>query len=112
VLLAIAQATAGALLWLQAIILQLLTVTRAATSVGPDLDSWMADFNFDRLQAVAATGQVTFARFTATQQAVVEIGVTVQSADGTQNFTVTLDTTNSAYSATLGAMSLRSIHRT
>jgi uncharacterized phage protein gp47/JayE len=102
VLLAITQAVSGVVLWLQAIILQLLTVTRAATSVGSDVDSWMADYNFTRLPAVAATGQVTFSRFTATQQAVVPVGATVQSSDGTQNFTVLLDTTNSAYSASLG----------
>jgi uncharacterized phage protein gp47/JayE len=102
VLRAISEATAGVVLWLQAIILQLLTLTRAATSVGSDLDSFMADFGFIRLAADAATGQVTFSRFTATMQAVVPIGATVQTADGTQSFAVTLDTTNSAYSAILG----------
>jgi uncharacterized phage protein gp47/JayE len=102
VLRAIAEAVSGVCLWLQAIILQLLTVTRASTSVGTDLDSWMADYNFTRLAAVASTGQVTFSRFTATQQAVVPVGATVQSSDGTQNFTVLLDTTNSAYNASLG----------
>jgi uncharacterized phage protein gp47/JayE len=102
VLRAIAEATAGVVLWLQAIILQLLTVTRASTSVGSDLDSFMADYGVTRLAAVASTGNVTFARFTSTQQAVVPIGATVQSADGTQTFAVTLDTTNSAYNAGLG----------
>lgn len=102
VLLAIAQAVAGVVLWLQAIILQLLTLTRAATSIGSDLDSWLTDYGFTRLPAVAATGQVTFSRFTSTQQAVVPIGAGLQTADGTQAFTVTIDTTNSAYNATLG----------
>src|ERR1700733_382289 len=83
---AIAEATSAVVLWLQAIILQLLTVTRAATSVGSDLDSFMADYGVTRLAAVASTGNVTFARFTSTQQAVVPIGATVQSADGTQTF--------------------------
>ena len=46
VLLAISEATAGVVLWLQAIILQLLTLTRAATSEDEDLDSWMADYGF------------------------------------------------------------------
>lgn len=101
VLRAIAQATAGVLLWLQAIILQLLTVTRASTSVGIDLDSWMADFSFTRLAAVAATGQVTFSRFTSSQQAVVPVGTGVQTSDGTQTFAIALDTTNSAYNAIL-----------
>ena len=62
----------------------------------------MADYRFTRLAAVASSGQVTFARFTPTQKAVVPIGATVQSADGTQTFTVTVDTTNSAYNAGLG----------
>src|SRR4051794_26633430 len=79
VLRAIAEATASVVLWLQAIILQVLTLTRAATSVGTDLDSWMADFGLARLAAVAAAGQVTFARFTATMQAVVPVGANVQT---------------------------------
>lgn len=102
ILRAVAQAVAGQLLWLQAIILQVLTLTRASTSVGTDLDSWCADFGFTRLPARAATGQVTFSRFTAAQQAVVPVGVTVQTGDGSQTFTVTLDTSNTAYSALLG----------
>lgn len=102
ILRALAQAVAGQFLWLQAIILQVLTLTRAATSVGADLDSWCADFGFTRLPATAATGQVTFSRFTATQQAVVPVGATVQTSDGSQTFAVTLDTGNSAYNAGLG----------
>jgi uncharacterized phage protein gp47/JayE len=102
VLRAISEAISGVILWLQAIILQLLTLTRAATSTGSDLDSWAADYAFVRLPAAAATGQVTFSRFTPTMQAVVPIGATVQTADGTQTFAVTIDTTNTAYSSTLG----------
>jgi len=102
ILRAIAQAVAAVVLWLQAIILQTLTLTRAATSVGADLDSWCADYGFFRLPANSATGQVTLSRFTATQQAVVPVGATVQTADGSQTFTVTIDTTNSAYNASLG----------
>lgn len=102
ILRALAQAVAAQLLWLQAIILQTLTLTRASTSVGADLDSWCADFDFHRLPARAATGQVTFSRFTASQQAVIPIGATVQTTDGSQTFAVMLDTTNSAYNAGLG----------
>ena len=102
VLRATAQATAGVVLWLQAIVLQVLTLTRAATSVGADLDSWCADFGFYRLPANPSTGQVTLSRFSATQQAVVPVGSTVQTADGSQTFAVTLDATNSAYNAGLG----------
>lgn len=102
VLRAISEAVAAVVLWLQAIILQVLTLTRAATSVGADLDSFYADFNFPRLAASNATGQVAFSRFTPTLQAVVPINAAVQTADGTQKFFVTIDITNSAYNAGLG----------
>jgi uncharacterized phage protein gp47/JayE len=84
-------------LWLQGLILQLLTTTRAATATGSDLDSWMADFGVTRLPAVAATGTVVFSRFTATQAASIPLGVVVQSADGTQQFFVIADASQPAY---------------
>src|SRR5271163_4542066 len=71
VLRAIVEANAAVILWLQGLILQVQTLTRAATSQGSDLDTWVADYGLIRLPAVAATGQVTFTRFTANQQAVV-----------------------------------------
>ena len=108
VLRAISEATAGVVLWLQAIILQLLTLTRAATSSGSDLDSWVADYGLTRLAAVAATGQVAFSRFTTGQQAIIPVGAAVQTADGTQKFLVTIDATNAAYNATLGGYVLAS----
>ena len=96
-LLAIAEATSGVVLWLQAIILQLLTLTRAATSNGSDLDSWVADYGMTRLPASAASGTATFSRFTASQQALIPAGAGVQTSDGTQNFTVTVDTALGAW---------------
>lgn len=102
ILRAVVEANSAVILWLQGLILQVLAITRAATSNGADLDSWVGDFGVYRLAATYSTGLVTFARFTASMQAVVPIGVKVQSSDGTQNFAVTLDTTNPAYSATLG----------
>lgn len=102
ILRAVVEANAAVVLWLQGLILQLLATTRAATASGTDLDSWVADYGVTRLVAVAATGQVAFSRFTTSLQAVVTIGATVQTADGSQVFAVTLDTTNPAYSATLG----------
>ncbi|MBA4710568.1 baseplate J/gp47 family protein [Aquitalea aquatica] len=101
-MLAVVEANSGVVQWIQQLIVQLLVTVRAATCSGTDLDSWMADFGFTRLSAVQATGQVTFSRFTATNQAVIPIGSTVTTTDGTQSYTVTLDTTNAAYSATLG----------
>jgi uncharacterized phage protein gp47/JayE len=102
ILRAVVEANAAVVIWLQGLIMQVLAITRAATSSGADLDSWVADFSLTRLPATYATGQVTFARFTATQQAVVSVGATVQTGDGTQRYAVTADTTNPAYSAMLG----------
>jgi len=102
VLRAVVEANAAVVIWLEGLLLQVLAITRAATSSGADLDSWVADFGVTRLPAVAATGIVTFSRFTTTQQVLVPVGATVQTADGTQQFTVTIDTTNPAYNAGLG----------
>lgn len=102
ILRAVVEATGSVVMWLQWLILALLAITRAATSSGSDLDSWMADYGVTRLPANAATGSVTFSRFTATQQAVVPVGAVVQTADGSQQYTVNTDTTNPAYNAALG----------
>lgn len=102
VTLAIVEATAQVVVWLEGLILLLLATTRAATSNGSDLDSWMLDYGLTRLAATSSTGQVTFSRFTPTYQAVVPVGTVIQTADGTQQFTVVADTTQTAYSATLG----------
>jgi uncharacterized phage protein gp47/JayE len=102
ILRAVMESSAAVVLFLQGLIVQLLSITRASTSTAGDLDSWAADYGVARLAAAKATGIVTFSRFTATAQAVVPIGAQVQSFDGTQTFNVTLDTTNTAYNATLG----------
>lgn len=103
ILRATTEAFAGVVLWLQGIALQIASLTRLATSSGSDADSFCADFGFTRLPAQQATGAVTFARFTATMQATIPVGTIVQSADGTQQYTVVADTTQAAYSPTLGA---------
>lgn len=96
------ESVSAVVMWLQGLILALLATTRAATSSGTDLDTWMADFGLTRLAATYASGLVTFSRFTPTIQAVVPVGAIVQTADGSQQFTVNLDTTNPAYNASLG----------
>ena len=106
ILRAVIEANAAVTLWLQGLILQLLAITRAATSSGSDLDSWVADYGLTRLPAVNATGIVTFTRFTPTQQAVVQVGTLVQTADGSQQYAVVLDTANPAYNASLGGYAL------
>lgn len=103
IFLALAQAQTAIALWLQWLILLVLGQTRAATSNGPDLDTWMADFTVIRDPAIAATGVATLSRYSATQPALVVPGVQLKTADGTQIFTVVMDTTNSAWSNTAGA---------
>ncbi|QBJ80504.1 baseplate J/gp47 family protein [Aquitalea sp. USM4] len=99
---AIVESNASVLQWLQQLIVTLLAQTRAATCSDSDLDTWMADYGFTRLSASQAVGTVTFSRFTATNSALIPIGQLVASADGSQQYTVTTDTTNTLYSATLG----------
>lgn len=97
---AVLEANAAMALWLQWLIVEVLQITRAATSAGADLDSWMADFTVTRLPAVAAFGTVTFSRFVPVSSALVPIGTVVRTSDGTQSFLVIADTGNAAYSAT------------
>ena len=101
VLRAIAEGTAWIGLWLQGLVLQVLSLTRAATSNGSDLDSWMADFTLSRIAAIAAVGEVTFSRYTPSQLAAIAPGVTVTTGDGTQVFSVIADATNAAWNAAL-----------
>lgn len=102
VLRSIIESNGGVGLWLQSLILQVLALTRAATSTGSDLDTWMADYGLTRLGSTAAVGSVTYSRFTPTTSALVPIGAQVQTSDFTQTFVVTVDTTNPAYSAASG----------
>ena len=97
---AVLEANASIGLWMQWLILQVLRTTRAATSNGADLDSWMADLTLTRLPAVAATGTVTFSRFTPGMSALIPAGALVRTADGTQTFAVSADTAQSSWSAT------------
>jgi uncharacterized phage protein gp47/JayE len=103
ILRAIVEANAAVVIWLEGLILQMLAMMRASTSSGADLDSWVNDFGLSRLSAIAASGLVNFSRFSSTIQAVIPIGVSVQTSDGTQTYTVVLDTNNTAYSASLNA---------
>ena len=98
----IVESNAAVVLWLQGMILQLVALTRAATSSGADLDSWVGDFGVTRLPAVAASGQVTFARFTPTNAAFIPVGINVETTDGSQIYTVIADTNNGSYSPSLG----------
>jgi phage-related baseplate assembly protein len=99
VLRAVLEANAAIALWMQWLILQALQATRLATSTGADVDSFGADFGMTRLAATAAAGSATFARFTPTIPAIVPVGTTIATSDGSARFIVTADTTNAAWSA-------------
>jgi len=103
VLRAVTEGAAFLGLWLQGLVLQLLTVTRLATSTGTDADSFVNDFGMTRVPGAAATAVMTFGRYTATNQALVPINAQVTSADGTQFYLVIADTTQPTYNAVLGA---------
>lgn len=94
VLTAINEAVASVMLWLQWQLVLLWLKIRAATASGSDLDSWMADFGVAREQAVAATGDVLFSRFTFSSSAAVPVGATVLTGDLSQSFVVVADPSN------------------
>lgn len=106
VLRAVLEANASIALWLQWLIVQVLGMTRAATSEGADLDSWMADYGMARLPAVAAAGQVRFARFATTEPALVPAGTLVRTADAGQGFVVREDAADPAWNAALGGYAM------
>lgn len=95
---AVLEANASIALWMQWLILQVLQITRAATSSSTDLDSWMADFSLTRLPAVSASGIVTLSRFTPTASAFIPAGALLRTADGTQTFSVTASASNPTFS--------------
>lgn len=94
---AIFEANASVALWMQWLILQVLQTTRASTSVGGDLDSWMLDFGLIRLPAVASTGIVTLSRFAPNLPATIPVGSVLKTADGLLSFAVTEDETLSIW---------------
>jgi uncharacterized phage protein gp47/JayE len=96
---AVLEANASIGLWMQWLTLQVLRTTRAATSDGEDLDSWMADLTLARLPAVPATGSVTLSRLTPSLPALIPTGTLVRTADGSQVFAVVADTSAAAWSA-------------
>ena len=90
VLRALLESSASVALWLQYLILQVLSMTRLATSSGADVDSWVADFGLARLPPISAVGSVVMTSLSpASQAATVPNGALVKTADGSQSFTVT-----------------------
>jgi uncharacterized phage protein gp47/JayE len=103
VLRAILEANASVALWLQWVAVQVLSSTRAATSSGADLDSWVGDFGLARLPGQAASTTLTFSRFTPGAVANIPVGAQVKTGDTTVTFSVLADPTNAAYSVALAS---------
>ncbi|WP_158746087.1 baseplate J/gp47 family protein [Acidisphaera sp. L21] len=100
VLRAILEANASLALWLQWLIVQVLAATRAATSNGADLDTWVADFGLARLPGQAAATTLVFSRITPGFPATIPVGAQVKTGDNTVTFTVLADPANPDFSAT------------
>jgi uncharacterized phage protein gp47/JayE len=94
---AILEANASVALWLQWLIVLVLGQTRAATSTGADLDSWVADFSLARLPGQSAETTAVFSRITPGLVASIPVGVQVKTVDGTQTFATVADLANPAY---------------
>ncbi len=102
VLRAILESSASVALWLQWMVLQVLTQTRAATSAGADLDSWMADYAFTRLPGAQAYGTLLFSRYAAGVAAVIPLGAEAMTSDGSASFVVVEDDSNPAWNGAGG----------
>ncbi len=97
VLRAVLEANASVALWLQWLIVQVLAQTRAATSFGADLDSWVADFGLVRLPGQAAVTTAVFTRFTPGLAATIPVGAQIKTGDNSQTFAVLADPSNPAF---------------
>jgi uncharacterized phage protein gp47/JayE len=90
-------------LWLQAEITYVLAITRLSTSHGIDVDTFVGDFGLTRTPAGPAGGDVTFARFTPSEQALIPLGTLVSSVVTGVAYAVELDTGNPSWSPSLNA---------
>lgn len=99
VLRAVLEANASIGLWIQYLIVEVLTTTRAATSGGADLDSWVADFGLARLPGVPARGVAAFSRAVTGFFSVVPVGALVKTGTGTDalSFQVVADAGHPAW---------------
>ena len=96
---AVLEGNASVGLWIQWLIMQVLAMTRAATSNGTDLDTWVSDFGMARLSASAAGGQVTLSRTTPGLATTVPVGALVRTGTEATDlvFSVSLDPTHPAW---------------
>lgn len=111
-ILAIFESVAAQLDFLQAMAQAITLLSRAATSTGGDLDTWMADFNFARLSATFAVGPVQLLRNTPAAATISVPAATlnssgvyiggglVQTVGGAIVYQLIPDATQSSYNAT------------
>lgn len=86
--------------FLQAQAQLVLALSRAQTSTGADLDSWMAQFGLARLPATFATGEETFSTaFPVGTSVIIPVGVVVQTVGAGVQYQVIADPANSNYNA-------------
>ena len=79
-------------------------LTRAATSEGADLDTFMADFSFPRLPATYAGGVVKFGvNQVKSNDVLIRLGTIIQTEDGTIQYEVIADSNQSGYSDEQGS---------
>lgn len=99
-LLAFWQSVATQLDFLQAQIALVLNLARATTSTGADLDSFYAQFQFFRLQAVPGTGAETFSiNAVSGVNIIVPAGTLVQTVGGGIQYEVVADVGDPAWNA-------------
>ncbi len=94
---AILEANASIGLWMQWLIAQTLQMTRAATSTGGDLDTWMGDFSLARQPASQAQGTATFSRLSASIVLFIPAGTVAKALVDNIGFTVVADTSHPAW---------------
>lgn len=105
---AIVNAVSAMLLFLQSQAQYIVNVTRAATSTGVDLTSFVTDYQLSppRLLAIPPQGQVTFSKFQAAiVPTVLPVGTVIQTNASPPSvpisYQVIADTSNGAYNAAL-----------
>lgn len=94
---AITESNSSILVWLQSMITELLSASRASTSVDANLDTWVGDYGIIRMQAMFASGVVTFSRSTPSQAASIPVGSIVESADSLVQYQVVVNLIDTNY---------------
>jgi len=99
-LLAIFEAVSAQNIFMEGLADTLANFARAQTSTGVNLDTWMAQFGFVRIQATAAEGAVTLSTAGILgYNVVIPVGTIVQTRGGVIQYQLVADITQPAYNA-------------